>query len=115
MQATLVLGKSPITVIGSPVISDGVTPSRATLSNATYASSDSTIFTVDADPSTPNGGIITPVGAGTATLTETATATEPDGTTTEKIQGVATITVNTAPPPPPPPAASLAFTFGVQS
>ena len=115
MQATLVLGKSPITVIGSPVISDGVTPSKATLSNTSYVSSDPTVFTVAADPATPNGAIITAVGVGAATLTETATATEPDGTTTEQIQGVATITVNAAPPPPPPPAAGLVFTFGTQT
>lgn len=115
MQATLVLGKSPITAIGSPVLSDGVTPSLATLSNTVYGSSDPTVFTVSADPSTTNGAIITAVGVGSATLTETATATEPDGTTTEQIQGVATITVNAAPPPPPPPAAGLVFTFGVQS
>ena len=111
MQENLVAGQS-VSVIGSPVISDGVTPSQATLSNVQYTSSDSTVFTVAADPNTPNGAIITSVGAGTATLTETATATEPDGTTTEQIQGVATITVTAAPPPPPPPAASLVFAFG---
>lgn len=115
MQATLVLGKSPISVIGSPVLSDGVTPSLATLSSTSYVSSDPTVFTVATDPSTTNGAIITAVGVGSATLTETATATEPDGTTTETIQGVATITVNSAPPPPPLPAAGLVFTFGVQS
>jgi len=115
MQTTLVLGKSPITVIGSPVISDGVTPSKATLSNAVYGSSDPSVFTVSGDPATPNGAIITAVGVGSATMTETATATEPDGTTVNQVQGVATITVNAAPPPPPPPAASLVFTFGEQS
>jgi hypothetical protein len=106
------LATQTVSVIGSPVQADGVTPSAATLSNTTYTSSDSTIFTVAADPATPNGAIITGVAAGTATLTETATATEPDGTTTEQIQGVATIVLTTAPPPPPPPAASLVFTFG---
>jgi hypothetical protein len=114
MQATLVLGKSPITVIGSPVLSDGVTPSLATLSSTSYVSSDPTVFTVAADPATPNGAIITAVGVGAATLTETATATEPDGTTTETIQGVATITV-TSGSSAPGVAASLVFTFGVQS
>lgn len=117
MQTTLVVGQS-VPIIGTPVIADGVTPSRATLSNQQYTSSDPTIFTVAADPSTPGGAIITsvaaatPSGARSATLTETATATEPDGTTTEVIQGVMTVVVNDAPPPPPPPAASIVFTVG---
>ena len=64
MQENLVAGQS-VSVIGSPVISDGVTPSQATLSNVQYTSSDSTVFTVAADPNTPNGAIITSVGAGT--------------------------------------------------
>ena len=110
MQFTLVQGQSA-SVIGSPVNAAGGA-SSATLSGTSYTSSDPTVFTVTADPNTPNGAIITSVGAGTATLTETATATEPDGTTTEQIQGVATIVVTTAPPPPPPVAASLVFTFG---
>lgn len=101
-----------VSVIGSPVIADGSTPSKATLSNVSYVSSDPTVFTVADDPATPGGAIITAVAAGSATLTETATATEPDGTTTEQIQGVATIVVNAVPPPPPPPAASIVFTFG---
>ena len=113
MTANVVMGQAPFTAIGSPVIADGVTPSKAALSNTSYTSSDSTVFTVAPDPATPNGAIITVVGAGTATLTETATATEPDGTTTAQIQGVATIVVAAAPPPPPPPAASLVFTFGL--
>src|SRR5271157_6519736 len=37
---------STVTVIGSPVIADGVTPSRATLSNPVYTSSDPPVFTV---------------------------------------------------------------------
>lgn len=105
------LATQSVSVIGSPVIADGVTPSKATLTNTTYTSSDPTVFTVAVDPNTPNGAIVTGVAAGTATLTETATATEPDGTTTEQVQGVATI-VLTATIPPTPPAASLVFTFG---
>lgn len=105
------LSTQRVSVIGSPVNASG-DASSATLSNVTYSSSDSTVFTVSADPSTPNGAIITGIGVGTATLTEAATATEPDGTTTETIQGVATIVLTAAPPPPPPVAASLVFTFG---
>lgn len=116
MQTTLVVAQTQ-TVIGSPVTaqldgSGNPIASPAVLSNTTYTSSDSTVFTIAADPNVPNGAIITAVGAGTATLTETATATEPDGTTTEQIQGVATVIVTAAPPPPPPVAASLVFTFG---
>ncbi len=110
MQFTM-LATQKVSVIGSPVDANG-NPSGATLSSTTYTSSDPSVFTVDADPATPNGAIITGVAAGTATLTETATATEPDGTTTETVQGVATIVLTTAPPPPPPVAASLVFTFG---
>jgi hypothetical protein len=116
MQESLVLGQS-VPVIGSPVTaqldpSGNPIASLATLSNTAYTSSGPTVFTVAPDPSTPNGAIITSVGAGTATLTETATATEPDGTTTEQIQGVATIVVTTTAPPPPPVASALVFTFG---
>ena len=112
MQVTNAAGQpATVSVIGSPVKAD-LTTSTATLSATVYTSSDPTIFTVAPDPNTPNGAIITAVAAGTATLTETATATEPDGTTTEQIQGVATIILTTAPPPPPAPAAALVFTFG---
>lgn len=113
MTANVVMGQIPFTVIGSPVIADGVTPSQATLSGTSYTSSDLAVFTVAADPNVPNGAIITVVGPGSATLTETATATEPGGEVTEQIQGVATVVVAAAPPPPPPPAASLVFTFGL--
>lgn len=114
------LSTESVPVIGSPVTaqldaSGNPIPSKATLSSVSYSSSDSTVFTVAADPNTPNGAIITAVGVGTATLTEVATATEPDGSTTEKIQGVATIVITIAPPPPPPPAASIVFTFGTPS
>jgi hypothetical protein len=105
------LATQKVTVIGAPVDVNG-NPSKAVLSASNYTSSDPTVFTVSPDPATPNGAIITGVGVGTATLTETATATEPDGTTTEQIQGVATIVLTAAPPPPPPVAAALTFTFG---
>lgn len=105
------LATQKVTVIGSPIDASG-NPSQAVLSATTYTSSDQTVFTVAADPNTPNGAIVTGVGVGTATLTETATATEPDGTTSESVQGVATIVLTGAPPPPPPVAAGLAFTFG---
>lgn len=110
MQTTLTVGNSR-QVSGGPVNISG-DPSKATLSSQTFTSSDSTVFTVTPDPAVPGGAIITSVGAGTATLTETALATEPDGTTTETIQGVATVVVSVAPPPPPPVAASIVFTFG---
>ena len=109
MQFSLLTTQS-VSVIGSPVNAGG-TASNAALSATSYTSSDPTVFTVAADPNTPNGAIIVAVGAGSATLTETATATETSGVT-ESIQGVATITVTVAPPPPPPVAASLVFTFG---
>ena len=95
------------TVLGNPVTATGG-PSQATLSGVSYTSSDPTVFTVAPDPATPNGAIITGVGAGTATLSETATATELDGKTTESISGGATIIVSG----PSEPAASIAFTFG---
>lgn len=104
------LATQKVTVLGSPIDANGK-PSPAVLSSVAYTSSDPTIFTVAPDPNSPNGAIITGVAAGTATLTETAVATEPDGTTTEKIQGVATI-VLTSVAPPPPVAAAIAFTFG---
>lgn len=115
MQFTM-LASQQVSVVGSPVIAQtdangNPIPSNASLSNVNYTSSDPTVFTVAADPSTPNGAIITGVGPGTATLTETATATEADGTTTEQIQGVATIVI-TAVTPPVSPAAALVFTFG---
>jgi hypothetical protein len=115
MQANVIMGQTPFSVIGSPVIADGVTPSQATLSGCSYTSSDPTVFTVAPSATVPNGAVITVVGPGSAALTETATATEPNGTTTEQIQGVATIVVAAAPPPPLPPAASLVFTFGLPS
>lgn len=105
------LATQKVTVIGSPIDANG-NPSNAVLSNSTYTSSDPTVFTVAPDPNAPNGAIITGAGVGTATLTETATATEPDGTTTEQIQGVATIVLTAQPPPPPPVASGIAFTFG---
>jgi hypothetical protein len=116
MQFTMQKTKQ-VSVIGKPVTAlldpDGnPIPSAATLSNQSYTSSDSAVFTVDPDPSVPGGAIIKGVAPGTATLTETATATEPDGTTTETVQGVATIVITEVPPPPAPPAASLVFTFG---
>ena len=102
---------STVTAIGSPVDASG-NPSKATLSNTSYTSSDPTIFTIAPDPSTPNGAIVTAVGAGTAQLKETATATEPDGVTVDTIQGSATVTITAVTPPPPPPAAALNITFG---
>ncbi len=95
----------------SPVKSDG-TPSTATLSNIVYASSDPTVFTVAPDPNTPNGAIITSVGAGSATIQSSALATEPDGKTTETITGADTVVVSSAPPPPPSPAVALVGSFG---
>ena len=113
MQATNAAGNpAKVTVIGSPVDANG-NPSGAKLSSVSYTSSDPTVFTVAPDPTVPNGAVITAVAPGSATLTESATATEPDGTTTETIQGVATIILTAAPPPPPPPAAGLVFTFGI--
>lgn len=51
-------------------------PNGATLSNLNYTSSDSTIFTVAADPNTPGGVLITGVAAGKATLTATGVASD---------------------------------------
>jgi len=116
MQFTM-LSTEKASVVGNAVTAqlgpDGLPiPSAAKLSGQQYTSSDNTIFTVAADPNVPGGAIITGVGVGTATLTEVAIATEPDGSTTEKVQGVATIVTTAAPPPPPPVAASIVFTFG---
>ena len=117
MQFTMPLSTPNLSGSVSPVTAqlgpDGnPIPSTATLSNVTFTSSDTTVFTVATDPANPNGCLITAVAVGTATLTATATATEPDGVTTEQIQGVATGVITSAPPPPPPVAASLVFTFG---
>ncbi len=111
MQFSMVFNQF-VSVFGSPV-DISLNPSKAVLSNQVYSSSDAAIFTVAPDPANPGGAIITGVKPGTATLLEKATATEPDGTTTEKIQGVATIVLSDVPPPPPPVAASIVFTFGV--
>ena len=107
---------STVTVIGSPVLADGVTASKAALSTQIYSSSDVTVFTVAPDPNVPGGAIITAVAnppAGTtasATLTEEAVATEADGTT-EVVTGTVTIILS-APVVSPDPAAALVFTFG---
>lgn len=97
-----------------PLKADG-TPSTATLSALAFTSSDPTVFTVAADPATPNGGIITVVTTATGTLTAilgaSAVGTEPDGVTTEALTGTAVITVTDVAPPPAP-ASSLGFNFG---
>lgn len=92
----------------SPVDAQG-NPSHATLSAVSFASADPTVFTVVPDPNTPNGGIVTAVGAGSAVITATATATEPDGVTTEQVSGTDTVNVLSTPPPP---AAGLSFSWG---
>jgi hypothetical protein len=103
-----ITGVSTVSVSVSPVEADG-SPSQATLSLDNFVSSDSTVLSVQPDPSNTNGAIIAFTAAGTATLTATATATEPDGTTTEQIQGVGAITLTESAPAV---AASLAFTYG---
>jgi hypothetical protein len=104
------LATQSVPVIGSPVKADG-TPSSATLSAPSYASSDPTVFSVSPDPATPNGAIVTGVAAGTAILSESATAVEPDGVTTEPITGSATI-ILTGGGGGGGVAAALVFTFG---
>lgn len=100
-----------VSAVVSPVIADGVTASKATLSNVSFTSSDTTVLTVGPDISNPNGVLITGLGnTGSAIVTATATATEPDGTTTETIMGTVTVVLAV---PPPAPAAALIFTFGV--
>lgn len=96
----------PLTV--AAVKADG-TASKATISALTFTSGDGTVFTVAADPATPNGAIVTSVAAGTAVLTFSATATEPDGVTTNSVTGSATVILAV---PPPAPAAALVATFG---
>ena len=110
---TLMAGQS-VTGAVSPLDANE-RPSPATLSNLTFVSGDTTIFTAVPDPNNPVGVIVTAAqlaADATALLTFSATATEPDGTTQEHITGTATINVTTTPPPPPPPAASLVITFG---
>jgi len=85
-------GLKTVSVLGVPVDDSG-NDSGASLSLYNFTSSDPTVFTVAPDPATPGGAIITFVGDGTANLTETAMATEADGTTTESVTGVATITL----------------------
>ena len=103
------LSTQAVSVSGSPVTSTGA-PSLAVLSAISYSSSDSTVFTIAADPATPGGAIITGVGVGTATLTENATATEPGGAT-EQITGTATITL-TSGVVTSGVASSISFAFG---
>lgn len=112
MQFTM-LSTQKVPVIGAPAITlDPLVLSAATLSNVIYSSSDPSKFTVDIDPNTPNGAIVTGVAAGEAILNESALATEPDGTTIETIVGQVTITITAATPPPPPVATAISFTFG---
>ena len=103
------LANQSVPVIGSPVKADG-SPSSATLSGVSYASSDPTVFSVAADPNTPNGAIVTGVAAGTAILSESATATESDGVTQESITGSATIILTGGTQTDV--AAALVFSFG---
>lgn len=104
---------STVSVIGHAVKAPN-TPSKATLSASEYSSSDATIFTVDPDPATPGGAIITAVATPAESesvqgvLTEKATATEPDGTTTEQVMGTANIIIAT----PAAPASGIEFVFG---
>lgn len=111
MNFTLASGfQVPFTV--QPLLSDGVTPSTATLSNLVFSTSGP--FTVAPDQTTPNGGILTcPTGTSTGatdTLVGVATATETSGAT-EQISGSVALTTGPGTTPPPV-AASLGFTFG---
>jgi hypothetical protein len=109
MTFTMLPGQS-VTAVVSPVLADGTTASRATLSNVTYTSSDPTVLTAVQDPTNPSAVIITGLGvAGSAIVTASATATEADGVTTEVITGAVTVVLAV---PPPAPAAALVFTFG---
>ncbi len=110
MQNLTFIGQT-VSVIGAPFIAPGE-PSKASLSGASYSSSDTAVFTVSPDPATPSGAIITATGSGTATLSESALATEPDGKTTETISGTDTITVTVAAPPV---ATMIEFTYGTPS
>ncbi len=111
MNVSLAPGQSvPFTV--SPVIANG-SPSNATLSKVSFTTDDAAVATVAADPSTPNGGILTATAAAviaaTTNLHATATATEPDGKTTEQIQGIIQVVIAQ---PVVAPATALVFTFG---
>lgn len=120
MDQTLMAGQSvPVSVapVTDKLDANGIPiPSKAALSNLTFVSSDTTIFTVVPDPANPLGAIVTASPSVTsdvsAILTASATATEPDGTTQEHLADTTTINVTVTPPPPPPPAAHLVFTFG---
>jgi hypothetical protein len=82
-------------------------PSTATLSGASFTSSDPTIFTATQNATNPLQVDIVGVAVGTATLTAVAVATNADGSSL-KITGTVTMVLT----PDVPPAASLAFTFG---
>lgn len=116
MPVTLNPGQS-VTGTVSPVDAQG-NPSQATLSNLSFSSGDSSVFTCAPTPGVANGVTVTAQTPTTmpdaAVITATATATEPDGVTTESVSGTDTITVQAATPPPPPPspAASLVFSWG---
>ena len=101
MPLPLQVGQSATALASHPILGDG-TPSSAVLSNVVITSSDTTVFTVAPDPSTPNGFIVTSVVAGSATVNGTATATELDGTVHTIPLTPDTVTVTAAPPPPAP-------------
>ena len=110
MPATLTPGQT-ISGVLQPTLKGG--PSKSTLSNASFDSTDATVFTVAPDPSTPNGFIITGVGSGTATTAQiqaTATATALDGVTTAQVSGSDTITCSLVAPTEPV-ADGLTFVF----
>ena len=99
-----------VSAVVTPVLADGVTISKATLSSLQFVSSDPAVLTAVPDPTTPNSVLITGLGnAGSANVTVTATATEPDGVTTETITGVVTVILSVVPAAP---AAALTFAFG---
>jgi hypothetical protein len=117
---------TPLNAAGSPSSVSGTvapvtatdTPSQAVLSDLAFTSSDPTVFTVAADPSTPDGFIVTVVNTTAtspvqATHSYSALATNADGTT-ETVTGSDLIVVTPAAVVviPIAPAASLVATYG---
>lgn len=84
----------------------------ASFSNITFASADSTIFTVATDPSNSAGIIVTGVGAGTANLTVTADVAYTDPNTNQPVTATGKSVVIAVTVTPSPVTADLTVNFG---
>lgn len=112
MSVTFQTAYSVNGTVSHPILGDN-TPSSAVLSSPTFTTSDVNVFTVVADPESPNGCIITSVNPGSALLSGTVVATEKDGTVHTIPITPDPVTVTAAPPPPAPQAVAAGMVYGV--